>query len=47
VLAQDLEKVLPHLVNEVNGLKTVNYNGLIAVMLEAIKLLAEKSSSSK
>ena len=38
VIAQDVEKVLPALVNEKrNGTKAVNYSGLIPVLLEAIK----------
>lgn len=38
VIAQDVEKVLPALVNEKrNGVKAVNYSGLIPVLQEAIK----------
>lgn len=43
VIAQEIEKVLPELVVNVSGpepfyrLKTVNYDGLIAVLIEAIK----------
>jgi hypothetical protein len=36
VIAQELEEVLPELVSQ-NDPKTVNYNGLIGVMIEAIK----------
>jgi len=36
VVAQEVEKVLPELVTDTNP-KTVNYNGLIGVMIEAIK----------
>ena len=36
VIAQELEKVLPELVSQTDP-KTVNYNGLIGVMIEAIK----------
>lgn len=38
VIAQELELVLPQLVNGENN-KTVNYSGLIAVLIEAIKEL--------
>lgn len=38
VLAQEVEKVLPEAVKEdPNGLKSVNYNGLTSVLIEAIK----------
>lgn len=38
VVAQELEKILPHLVNTgPEGLKTVNYSGIIAYLIEAIK----------
>ena len=36
VIAQELEKVLPELVTD-GDIKTVNYNGLIGVLIEAIK----------
>jgi hypothetical protein len=36
VIAQEVEKVLPELVNDGEN-KTVNYNGLIGVLIEAIK----------
>ena len=36
VIAQEVENVLPELVNG-NNPKTVNYNGLIGVLIEAIK----------
>jgi hypothetical protein len=36
VIAQELEEVLPELVSQTNP-KTVNYNGLIGVIIEAIK----------
>jgi len=37
VIAQDVEKVFPELVCENNDHKTVNYNGLIGVLIECIK----------
>jgi len=36
VIAQELEKILPELVTNTNP-KTVNYNGLIALLIEAVK----------
>lgn len=36
VIAQEVEKVLPNLVNG-NEIKTVNYNGLIGLLIEGIK----------
>ena len=37
VIAQDVEKVLPELVKGEEGDKSVNYSGLIGVLIEAIK----------
>jgi hypothetical protein len=42
VTAQDVEKILPQLVTEINNHKTVNYNGLIGVLIEAVKELNKK-----
>lgn len=42
VLAQDMEKVIPDLVGNINNLKTVNYDGIIAFLIEAIKELNNK-----
>jgi hypothetical protein len=36
VVAQEVEKVLPEVVKDIDG-KTVNYNGLIGLLIEAIK----------
>jgi hypothetical protein len=36
VIAQDVEKVLPELVNQTNP-KSVNYDGLIGLVIEAIR----------
>lgn len=43
LIAQEVEKVLPHLVdtNE-NGAKSINYDGVIAYMLNAINELRNK-----
>ena len=38
VIAQELEEVLPELVTDTNP-KTVNYSGIIGVLIEAIKEL--------
>ena len=42
LIAQELEKVAPALVDEVEGLKTVNYDAIIAFLIEAIKELKNK-----
>jgi hypothetical protein len=42
VIAQDIEKVLPELVSDVDGIKNVNYDGIIAFLIEAIKELNKK-----
>ena len=41
VLAQELEEILPHAVDINNrGYKTVNYNSLIPLLIEAVKELS-------
>ena len=42
VIAQEIEAVLPELVTETDGTKTVNYNGLIGVLIEAVKELGAR-----
>lgn len=42
VIAQEVEKVLPELVTDKDGLKSVNYDGLIGVLIESIKELKEE-----
>jgi hypothetical protein len=43
VIAQQLELVLPHLVETTtDGLKSVNYSGMIGYLIEAIKELSAK-----
>jgi hypothetical protein len=37
LLAQDIEKVFPELVSEINGIKSVNYQGLVPVLINALK----------
>lgn len=44
VLAQELESVLPELINESNGVKYVNYTPLIAILLEGHKKLKKQVS---
>ena len=48
VIAQEIEAVLPHLVNlNDDGIKTVNYSGLIGVLIEAIKELKTEINQLK
>jgi hypothetical protein len=53
VIAQELQKVLPELVKEVDSLNkddkflTVDYNGVIALLIEAVKDLSEKCNNCK
>jgi hypothetical protein len=42
IMAQDLEKVLPNAVSEVNGVKMVRYDAVVGLLVEAIKELNEK-----
>ena len=44
VLAQDIEKVFPELVSESNGVKSVNYQGLVPVLINALKEQAIEST---
>jgi hypothetical protein len=37
VIAQDIEEVIPEIVKNNDHTKTVNYNGLIGVLIEAVK----------
>jgi len=46
IIAQEIEKVFPELVNGENP-KTVNYNGLIGLLIEAIKELNEEVKNLK
>ena len=47
VIAQDIEKVLPELVGTDGKNKTVNYNGIIAVLIEAVKELSKRVEELK
>ena len=53
IIAQELEKVMPELVKEVDslksedGFKAVDYNGLIGLLIEAVKELNDKCNNCK
>jgi hypothetical protein len=47
VMAQDAEKVSPHLVKEVGGFKAVDVYGLLTVTMEAVKELNKKLEAKK
>jgi len=42
LIAQDVEKYLPELVNSDDDVKSLNYNGIIGVLVEAVKELTER-----
>jgi len=42
VIAQELEKILPWLVSENEGVKSVNYSGLIAYLIQSNKELSDR-----
>jgi hypothetical protein len=42
LIAQELEKQVPELVGDANGTKTVNYDAIIAFLIEAIRELNDK-----
>ena len=41
VIAQDVERCLPELVNETHGIKSVNYNGIVGLLVESVKELSK------
>jgi hypothetical protein len=48
LIAQEVEKVMPELVKEdEKGTKSVNYNGLIPYLLEAVKTLSEENKTMR
>jgi hypothetical protein len=47
VIAQNVEEILPELVFTSNGQKTVNYGGLIGLLISAINELNEKINKSE
>ena len=42
LIAQDIENVVPEVVSEINHYKTVSYQNLVALLIEAIKELKQK-----
>jgi hypothetical protein len=42
IIAQELEALLPDLVSSAGGHKSVNYNGLIGFLIEAVKELSDR-----
>lgn len=40
VIAQDVERALPDAVHEIDNVKSVNYNGVIGLLVEAVKELS-------
>jgi len=42
LIAQDVEKYLPQLISENSAGKSLNYNGVIGILVEAVKTLSEK-----
>jgi putative lipoic acid-binding regulatory protein len=47
VIAQEIEEVLPDLVTENDGIKSVSYGNITAVLIEAIKVQQEQINSLK
>ena len=47
VIAQNIEKSLPEVVTEVNGIKQVAYGNIVAVLIEAIKELNDEIEGLK
>ena len=47
VIAQEVEKILPEIVQENDGNKTLNYNGLIGLLIEAVKEQQEEINNLK
>ena len=43
LIAQDVEEVMPELVSMIgDGIKTINYNGIIGALVEAVKQLTNR-----
>lgn len=47
LIAQEVEQIVPSLVTMNNGFKTLNYNGIIGILLEAIKELKQEVDELK
>ena len=45
VIAQQVEAIAPELVTEKDGIKRVNYNGIIAILIESVKDLNRRLES--
>jgi len=43
LIAQDVERALPEAVQEVDNIKSVNYNGVIGLLVEAVKELSQEN----
>ena len=43
LIAQDVERALPDAVQEVDNIKSVNYNGVIGLLVEAVKELSQEN----
>jgi hypothetical protein len=44
LIAQDVQRVLPELVNDTGEFLTLNYNGVVGALVEAVKELAQMVS---
>ena len=47
LIAQEVEQVIPEVVSEYNGIKSVAYGNLISILIEAIKELKEEVNQLK
>nr|QMP83639.1 MAG: hypothetical protein [Caudoviricetes sp.] len=47
VIAQELEEILPELVNECDGIKSVEYNSLIAILIKSVQELKTEIKTLK
>ena len=43
LIAQDVERALPEAVHEIDDVKSVNYNGVIGLLVESVKELAKEN----
>ena len=42
LIAQEVEKIIPELVNETDGVKSLAYGNIVGLLIEAIKELSDK-----
>ena len=47
VIAQEIEKILPMVVNETDGIKSVSYGNIVGLLIEAIKELQKEVADLK